>query len=266
MCKLRYFLVIIEEQNVSLKLIDLIERNVESSIDLSDKPFDVTKVDENTVATSLTFGKKIQLLSVTSNGNITLAGSIHVGKQCYGIDYMNPYLIVACQNPGSIEILHPNGMYIKTLSNVNSPLHVLVDQDNCSFYIIDKENSKTETIKKSNYSWEITNVSEKLYCSPNSHSGLLLDTNGSVRMFQSRATSGYFFEKGRLYKFSKDLKEIIKTTQLETLGSGEIVCTLFCKEEKGLWGSTNKLYVGNTNSEIFILTQDMFAKYSGIEF
>jgi hypothetical protein len=224
-------------------------------MDLPDKPFDVTKVDVNTVATSLTFAKKIQLLSVASDGNLSLTGGIHVGKQCYGIDYMKPYLIVACQNPGSIEILHLNGMCIKTLPDVSSPLHVLVDQNNCSFYIIDKVNSKTETVKKSDYSWEIKNVSEKLHCSPNSQSGLFVDNNGSLYMFQSQASIGFFFKRGRIYKFSKDLKEKETEFTVYTLGSEEIVCAFFCKEE-------NKLYVGNTNCEICILSQDNLTIYT----
>ncbi|XP_060556074.1 uncharacterized protein LOC132716758 [Ruditapes philippinarum] len=250
MCKTRDHLVIVEEEKFDIKLVNLRDKNVKSSMPLPHKPYDVTNVDTNDFATTLTSAKKIQVLTITRQGDLSLVNNIHIGKECYGIGYMKPYLIVACQHPGSVEILLRNGVHIKSLINFNNPLHVLVDQNNCAFYITDKINPKTETIKKINYSLKIETVSEKLYCSPNNHSSLFVENNGFVYMFESQAYLGFLKEGGKLFfKFSKDLQR--KASIDSEMLTDQIVGTFFCRED-------NKLYVGNTQGEI--------SKWSSISF
>ncbi|XP_053389287.1 uncharacterized protein LOC128552282 [Mercenaria mercenaria] len=254
LCKVSDQLVVADDKNASIKLINLKQDILTSSIQLESKPFDVTCVDIEKVATTLPGARKIQFLCFTQTGKLSLANEIDMGKKCYGLEYFKPNLVVACQDPGCVQIVSTRGDPIKTLTGFHEPRYIKVNQSSEIFYVEDivtDTNSGTRklTVKKTSSKGKIITVSESF---ANRGSGLAVDHFGSVYIAGKLHAFLFmlpYFSSARKYpliQFSANLKTIEKLDTEEThVYSGRISCLFYCNKE-------NKLYAGTTKGEILV--------------
>jgi hypothetical protein len=133
-------LAIVDKENKNLKIIDINNDKITSKVLLTSAPYDITVIPDDKLAVTLPEEKMIQFLSlalpkadaVTSEKSITVSGA------CNGIDFIRNErkLIVTYSNPGTVEILHLDGIVDRKVDlNVNNLNKVSVIPNTTLAYI-----------------------------------------------------------------------------------------------------------------------------------
>lgn len=235
LCKINRVLVIVCKDSKCIKLIDEKQKYEKSSITLDTEPFDVTTVGTKQLALTLPDAKKVMFIDVTKDEKLIWSNEIDIGKKCYGIDSVKPKLIiVACQDPGCVEILRLNGEPIRILSNFTAPQYISVDQVSGLLYVEDNDNkavdqSKKWTIKKTN---DVGEIKQTVYS--HSSNGVAVDNNGAVYVYQKPLL---YRRTDPLHQLSRNLEDVQSIESCTISGGGS--CLYFCNKEL-------KLYIGTT--------------------
>ncbi|XP_053390614.1 transcription intermediary factor 1-alpha-like [Mercenaria mercenaria] len=137
LCKLsNNFLVAADNNNSSIKLIDTKNHTLLSTLQLEDKPFGVTKAEDNELAATLPDVGRIQFLSITQNAELVTGLQLAVKKNCHGIMYKKPNFIVSFSTwRGEVEIMDKNGTILKNFSNLKNPVYIALNTNKNMLYI-----------------------------------------------------------------------------------------------------------------------------------
>ncbi|XP_053390611.1 uncharacterized protein LOC128553474 [Mercenaria mercenaria] len=229
LCKLSdNFLVAVDNDNASFKLIDAKKHTLSSTLQLEDKPFGVTKVEDNELAATLPDVGKIQFLSITQATELAIGPHLAVKKYCHGIVYKKPNLIVLfTTKPGEVQILDKNGTILKNFSDLDNPVYIALGTNKSMLYIIHRAKlpHMPKALTKMSTDGDIITTKQ---IHTVSEVGLTVDKVGTIYICCASS---------KIIQMSVDLKtkhEILTPPQHQVRRSSSI---FYCSKE-------NKLYVG----------------------
>ena len=112
-------LVVLDKENLKIKLVDKTGRNDILELKLEFRPWDITKIDDKRIAVTTYNDKKILLVSITDT--ITVQKTIDKSQfsYCQGIVFCNETLFVSYYSPNQIEILNLEGNVQQTIDKTN---------------------------------------------------------------------------------------------------------------------------------------------------
>lgn len=98
--------------NRCVKVINMKIGRLKSSVELESNPWSVAKVNDTTVAVTLPYKGKVQLLTMLISGSLSKNKEITVGKYCMGVTSIREELVVCYGKPGKVEVLDTSGTLI----------------------------------------------------------------------------------------------------------------------------------------------------------
>ena len=143
-------------KNSSVKLVDLNRKKVKDRLSLKSKPWDITRVNEHTLAVTCPGGRSryIQLVTVSKSGCLTLGQEIPVNGLCVGIRYTatgGGIFLVSFTNPHKVKVMDTSGTVLKDLSldaagqpRFVMPYHIGISNDGSTLIV---SNHGTNTVK-----------------------------------------------------------------------------------------------------------------------
>ncbi|XP_045182184.2 uncharacterized protein LOC123540920 [Mercenaria mercenaria] len=148
--------IITDFYNRKVKTVNVDTGEVICSFMLTSGPSDVASIGETKVAVTLTDERKLQLLHVTEfDTYISLDYRIKVDGHCMGIDYDNDTFVVSFVNPPQVQLIHKDGIVLKTIVTDPSgyfifrrPQSVCFSRDRNHFYCCDSENYEVMKIRR----------------------------------------------------------------------------------------------------------------------
>ncbi|XP_045167572.2 protein wech-like [Mercenaria mercenaria] len=163
--------------NRSLKILNVTETSITSMIMPPGKPLDVTTINSETAAATLTDTGKI--LFVDTKNGLSTNNILTVRKNCKGIDYHDGHLVVSfCGSPPAVQILNMNGHILHEISDTHifqHPCNVAFSKDKKTVFVSDfKKNTVNELEIDGNLNVLVKH--ENL----NRPSGLAMTKSGSV--------------------------------------------------------------------------------------
>lgn len=106
--------------NYSVKLVDINQNKLLSSLSMPSWPFGIAKIRNNRLVVTLPALKQIQILCIREDNNIIVEKELHRGKVCCGVAYHRGLLFVTNSHPhAKLEIIDLSGRVIKVFSNEN---------------------------------------------------------------------------------------------------------------------------------------------------
>ena len=140
-------LVVLDLDNHSVKLFDVVQDKVLHQLEVDGMPTSVCSLPETRVAVTLPLENRILILHC--DNKLSIVDTITVQGFCWSIASSNKLLIVLYENPRKIEIMNLNGSVVKQneLNMYNSfhwrdKLSVMTKGDVTSIYVSDSNNKR----------------------------------------------------------------------------------------------------------------------------
>ena len=215
-------LIAADESNKSIKILDIDKKLITTEQNLEDGPFDVTLVTNNSVATTVPHAKKIQLLSVTDDYQLSLQSQIPVEDKCYGIAFKKPTFIVGC--PGKVQMLEINGNIVKTIATSGDiPLQIRVHPTTDALYITERNCAESYVSKPTLTKILIDTPTDRITCKLCA-AGLTIDKSGTI----------YTTDGSHIVQISDDLQ----THYVHSFDLFRSKCLHYCDKENKVYVST----------------------------
>ncbi|XP_060587197.1 uncharacterized protein LOC132742751 [Ruditapes philippinarum] len=100
-------LVLADNENKKVKLVSIENRLVQKERALDTRPWDIAVMSQDQFAVTMPVIKNIVVM--TTDDKLSYVRSIKVGRECYGIDFNQDCLYVACLSPPSVIVLNIKG-------------------------------------------------------------------------------------------------------------------------------------------------------------
>ncbi|XP_060566874.1 uncharacterized protein LOC132725709 [Ruditapes philippinarum] len=141
-------LVVADRKNNKVKLISIENKCVQEEKALDSGPFDIAVMSQDQFA--VTMPKINEILVMTTDDKLSCVRSIKVDRKCYGIDFNQDRLYVACLSPPSVTVLNTHGdirnnISLKFLSPYYAP-YIAVRKDSKLLYISDFGNNSITSV------------------------------------------------------------------------------------------------------------------------
>ena len=137
-------LAIVDQNNMSLKYVDLREFVIKYTFGLESKPYGVTTVSEKQVAVSLSEICVIQILNI--DGKISIQSNINVSGISFDVECLNGKLFASFVDPVKFQIIQLRGVVMTTINaNVaakdicQSPRYIAINAERRLIYVSDRE-------------------------------------------------------------------------------------------------------------------------------
>ncbi|KAH3822344.1 uncharacterized protein LOC127831632 [Dreissena polymorpha] len=131
-------IVAVDNPNKIVKIVNINTNKLESKISCDGNPWDVTKIDEKTIAVTFPNMSNITFYSIEDTHSLSQSRIIKVDGNCYGIDHHQGSLYVSFNNPGSVKVLDLDGKILEKFSqSFGVPWYVAVSADGRSIYVSD---------------------------------------------------------------------------------------------------------------------------------
>ncbi|XP_060563879.1 uncharacterized protein LOC132723219 [Ruditapes philippinarum] len=143
-------LVLADYNNNKIKLVSIENRRVQEEKALDSGPFDIAVMSQDQFAVTMPGNKEIVVM--TTYDKLSCVRSIKVDRQCYGIDFNQDCLYVACLFPPSVIVLNTQGDILNNFPlNFLSPdykyiLYIAVRKDSKLLYISDCKNDSVVSV------------------------------------------------------------------------------------------------------------------------
>ncbi|XP_060566875.1 uncharacterized protein LOC132725710 [Ruditapes philippinarum] len=193
-------LVVADRNNEKVKLIS--KENIvvqeEKFFSLNSLPYDIAVMSQDQFAVTMPDIKEIVVMK--TDDKLSCVRSIKVDWSCYGIDYNEDCLYVACLWPSSVIVLNTQGdilnkIPLKFLSPNFIP-YIAVSKDSKLLYISDYRKNSITSVSLQGKVTATYKHKHKDLCSPR---GMLLLDDGSLLVCCS--------DNGTIYKVNGDLKQ-----------------------------------------------------------
>ncbi|XP_060561855.1 uncharacterized protein LOC132721550 [Ruditapes philippinarum] len=145
-------LIITDFHNHAVKMVDTSSQTVSDQLQLDDKPWDITRVTSTEIAVTLSYTKKIQLISLSSN-KLIKKHNVKVDGICGGISCYQGKLVVSFIVPAKLQILDMNGTILTTIDGKNifkDPYYITCNRS--SIYVSDWE---MKTVTRLNWQGDV---------------------------------------------------------------------------------------------------------------
>ncbi|XP_045172829.2 uncharacterized protein LOC123534585 [Mercenaria mercenaria] len=202
-------LVCTDNNNYSVKLIDIKSDKITSELKLTSGPWDITYVSYDQLAVTLTNEKKICLLSFRSG--LSKTRDFAVDGRCDGIDYSNDRLVVSYVDPPKVEILSLDGKVIQRIDTDSSgkalfqcPRYVAVDRDGNCIYVSD---AGDDSVTKVTTSGNVLDIYKDVNLSY--PEGIAVYSDGSVLVCNPRNDNLHLLSSG-----NKKIKTVLNMAEI----------------------------------------------------
>ncbi|XP_060578756.1 uncharacterized protein LOC132735785 [Ruditapes philippinarum] len=140
-------LVLADFNNRKVKLISIENRLVQEEKVLESAPWDITAMSQDQFAVAIPGIEKIVVM--TTDVKLSCVNRIKVDRECYGIDFNQDCLYVACLSPPSAIVLNTKGDIMNDINlsflNILTP-YIAVKNDSQLLYISDFENDRIVSV------------------------------------------------------------------------------------------------------------------------
>jgi hypothetical protein len=142
-------LVLADCNNNKIKLISIENKRVQEEKALDSNPFDIVVMSQDQFAVTMPDIKEIVVM--TTHDELSCVRSIKVDRSCYGIDYNQDRLYVACLSPASVIILNTQGDIVNNiplnlLSSLYTPYITVRRKDSKLLFISDRGNKSIASV------------------------------------------------------------------------------------------------------------------------
>ena len=138
-----------DNNNYSVKIVDVNTNKVISGIQLPTKPWDITRVEQDQLV--VTCGNKLVFIKVVKT--LSVMKEVDIGGQSRGIVYTNNTFICSFVNPGCVKIIDLGGKILKTITTdirrqtmFKSPQYIVLSRDQSTLYVSDYGNDSVTSI------------------------------------------------------------------------------------------------------------------------
>lgn len=151
--------------NQKVKVINVEQGQIISSLALTSSPADVTTVQYTKAAVTLTDENRIQLLHVINRDTeLSVDYSLRVSGKCVGIDFDFHRFVVSFIEPPKVQLINLQGVVLQTLQRdqrgyflFERPLSVYLSRDRIHFYCSDAGKHEVLKIRTSDGTVEAVN-------------------------------------------------------------------------------------------------------------
>ncbi|XP_060606743.1 uncharacterized protein LOC132759002 [Ruditapes philippinarum] len=189
-------LVLADYTNHKVKLISIENRLVKDEKALDSAPCDIAVMSQEQFAVTMPVNKEIVVM--TTDDKLSCVRSIKVDRPCYGIDFNQDRLYVACLYPPSVIVLNTQGdilndIPLNVLSNYFFP-YIAVGKDSKLLYINDRGNNSVVSV-----SLQGDVIATYTHTDLREPQGMLMLDDGSLLVC--------CFSNGTIHKVNGDLKQ-----------------------------------------------------------
>lgn len=235
-------LIAADVRNETLKVIQVKAHTILSTRVMSSKPWDVTRVNDSQVVTSLPDEGKIQFLSVDESGSMSIDNEIEVNGCCRGLAYSQGHLVVSFDKPESkLEILDTSGNVCKSFARdslgnqlFTKPWYLALSPDQYTIYVSDNSRYTVTSLTlegKVNAIYQESDLRKPV--------GLTVDPDGSVYVVGSSMYSS------TIHKLTDNCRKV-QVFENYSHGIACPRCITYCRKE-------HKLYVGMEFSDSMLV-------------
>jgi hypothetical protein len=159
-------IIVADNNNNSIKMIDVETRSGITEIILSSRPADVVTIPENKLAVPLIEEKCIQLSSHT-DAELSLDRRITVGEYCSGVAYCQNKFVVSCWDSKKIIIINHEGDILNVFGSpamFNGPVSVSISNDEKFLYVSDTDFRNNSKVLQIDWEGNVINKFEDSRC------------------------------------------------------------------------------------------------------
>jgi hypothetical protein len=224
-------LVLADNENNKIKLISIENKLVQEEKALNSMPYDIAVMSQDLFA--VTMPDISEIVVMRTGDKLSCVRSIKVKRSCYGIDFNQDCLYVACLYPTIVIVLNTQGrflnkIHLKFLSNVYFP-YITVRKDSKLLYVSDCGNNSVVSVSLQG---QVTATYKNTDLS--GPQGVLVLDDGSLLVC--------CYRNGTIHKVNGDLKQ------------GNIMCKGLPKPRSIFYSANHdEVYVGcdGTNLKVF---------------
>lgn len=138
-------LIVADNNNDSVKLVDIETDMILSKVNLESAPWAVTAMSDKQVAVTVPDKETVYILSVTENRTLQNLSDnrIIVKKRCYGIAYAKNRLFITTRDPTKVEVYSTDGKLMSSVDlDMANPENIVVYLAESKLYISDNKRSR----------------------------------------------------------------------------------------------------------------------------